>query len=245
MMRPTSVEPVKATLSTPGCSTSACALLSSHVSTLSTPGGRPTSIASSANASAVSGVYFAGLMTTVLPAASAGATFQANISSGKFHGMTCADDAAGLVVGKLGFKKLRPAGVVIEVARDERNVDVAALADRLAVVHRFENGEAARMLLHLARESVEIARALVAAERLPCWQSFARRGDGGIHVSRVANGDFGEGVASGRIAGWSCTRRSRAVTHAPPMNSSKRRWWRSSHWLASLGSSGAAPYSMV
>ncbi len=51
-------------------------------------GGRPTSIASSAKASAVSGVYFAGLMTTVLPAASAGATFHANISSGKFHGMT-------------------------------------------------------------------------------------------------------------------------------------------------------------
>ena len=89
MIRPTSVDPVNATLSMPGCSTSACPVFPSQVSTLSTPGGSPTSIASSANASAVSGVYRAGLITTVLPAASAGATFHANISSGKFHGITC------------------------------------------------------------------------------------------------------------------------------------------------------------
>ena len=43
--------------------------------TFSTPGGRPTSAAISASASAVSGVWLAGLMMTVLPQASAGATF--------------------------------------------------------------------------------------------------------------------------------------------------------------------------
>ena len=42
----------------------------------------------SASSSAVSGVVSAGLSTQVLPAASAGASFQAAISSGKFHGMT-------------------------------------------------------------------------------------------------------------------------------------------------------------
>ena len=41
----------------------------------------------SASVSAVSGVVSAGLSTTVLPVASAGAIFQAAISSGKFHGM--------------------------------------------------------------------------------------------------------------------------------------------------------------
>ena len=35
----------------------------------------------------MSGVVSAGLSTTVFPAASAGAIFQASISSGKFHGM--------------------------------------------------------------------------------------------------------------------------------------------------------------
>ena len=42
----------------------------------------------SASSSAVSGVVSAGLSTAVLPVASAGASFQAAISSGKFHGTT-------------------------------------------------------------------------------------------------------------------------------------------------------------
>ena len=41
----------------------------------------------SAKRSAVSGVVSAGFSTTVFPAASAGAIFQASISSGKFQGM--------------------------------------------------------------------------------------------------------------------------------------------------------------
>ena len=60
----------------------------SPVTMFITPLGRPASRAISASASAVSGVYSAGFSTTVLPAASAGATFHASISSGKFHGMT-------------------------------------------------------------------------------------------------------------------------------------------------------------
>ena len=43
----------------------------------------------SARTSAVSGVVSAGLSTTVLPQASAGAIFHAAMSSGKFHGMIC------------------------------------------------------------------------------------------------------------------------------------------------------------
>ena len=39
---------------------------------------------------------------------------------------------------------VRPAGVVPEVVRGERDVDVPALLDRLAGVHRFEDGELAR-----------------------------------------------------------------------------------------------------
>ncbi len=46
----------------------------------------PASSAISANRSAVSGVSSAGLSTAVFPAASAGASFQEAITSGKFHG---------------------------------------------------------------------------------------------------------------------------------------------------------------
>ena len=85
---PTSVEPVNATLSTSPCSTTARPVSPAPVTMLTTPGGRSAWRQTSANSSAVSGVVSAGLRTTVLPVASAGATFHASISSGKFHGMT-------------------------------------------------------------------------------------------------------------------------------------------------------------
>ena len=51
-----------------------------------TPSGSPASATTSASFIAVSGVVSAGFSTTVLPQASAGATFHDAISSGKFHG---------------------------------------------------------------------------------------------------------------------------------------------------------------
>ena len=66
---------------------------------LSTPGGKPTAWLISANSSAVSGVNSAGLRTTVLPIASAGATFQASISSGKFQGMIWPTTPSGAYPG--------------------------------------------------------------------------------------------------------------------------------------------------
>ena len=88
MALPTSVEPVKATLSMPSCPTSAAPVEPSPVMMLTTPFGSPAWRQMSAKNSALSGVVSAGLRTTVLPAASAGAIFHASISSGKFHGMT-------------------------------------------------------------------------------------------------------------------------------------------------------------
>ena len=88
MARPTSVDPVNATLSTPACSTSARPVSPAPVRMLTTPGGRSACWQISANASAVSGVVSAGLSTTVFPQARAGAIFHASINSGKFQGIT-------------------------------------------------------------------------------------------------------------------------------------------------------------
>ncbi len=85
---PTSVDPVKATLSTSGCDTMARPVSPAPVTMLTTPGGRSACWQISAKSSAVSGVVSAGFSTTVLPQARAGAIFHASISSGKFHGMT-------------------------------------------------------------------------------------------------------------------------------------------------------------
>jgi hypothetical protein len=84
---PTSVEPVKEILRTSGCRARAePAAPPGPGTTLSTPGGKPASAASSARSRAESGVADAGLTTIELPTASAGATFQVVMAKGKFHG---------------------------------------------------------------------------------------------------------------------------------------------------------------
>jgi hypothetical protein len=92
---PTSVEPVKAILSTSGCWTSSAPALPSPVTMLTTPAGSSAWRSTSAKRSAVRGVDSAGLSTTVLPAASAGAIFQESMRSGKFHGMICPATPSG------------------------------------------------------------------------------------------------------------------------------------------------------
>ncbi len=87
MMRPTSVDPVNAILSTSGWATSALPVRPSPVMMFTTPGGSPASSQSSANRSAVREVNSAGLSTTVFPVAIAGAIFHASMRSGKFQGM--------------------------------------------------------------------------------------------------------------------------------------------------------------
>ena len=94
--RPTSVEPVNDTLRTNGCVTSASPRVEpAPGSTCSTPAGSPAAWASSPSLSAVSGDSDAGLSTTQLPAASAGAAFQQAIGYGKFHGTTAATTPIG------------------------------------------------------------------------------------------------------------------------------------------------------
>ena len=81
--RPVAVDPVKVTTSTCGCRPSARPTTGPAPGTTpSTPSGSPASAASSARRSTESGESSAGLSTTLLPAASAGASFQIAISSG-------------------------------------------------------------------------------------------------------------------------------------------------------------------
>ena len=80
---PVRVEPVNATLSTPGCLTRYAPVPGPSPGTmLIVPGGKPTSFASSAMRSTLSGVCGSGLRTTAQPAASAGESFHTDMSSG-------------------------------------------------------------------------------------------------------------------------------------------------------------------
>ncbi len=80
---PVEVSPVNAILSTPRWPAKCAPMMAPGPGrTLTTPGGQPASAQILPSSSAVSGVGVAGLRTTVQPAASAGATFQAAMSSG-------------------------------------------------------------------------------------------------------------------------------------------------------------------
>ncbi len=85
--RPVVVSPVNAILATRPLEASGLpASTPKPLTTFSTPGGRRSAI-SSTTSSRLAGVCSAGLITTQLPAASAGASFHAAIRMGKFHGM--------------------------------------------------------------------------------------------------------------------------------------------------------------
>src|SRR5436309_11047206 len=96
---PTSVEPVKPTKRTAGCSQSTLPIADElPVRMLNTPLGTPAFSASATSASAVSGVSLAGLSTTVQPAASAGETFRVIIEQGKFHGVMAPQTPIGCLI---------------------------------------------------------------------------------------------------------------------------------------------------
>ncbi|MCY1210383.1 hypothetical protein D9M68_500570 [compost metagenome] len=95
-MRPTSVEPVKLSLRTTGLAVSSPPMATaSPVITLNSPAGSPARSASTASASADSGVSSAGLSTMAQPAASAGPALRVIMASGKFHGVIAAHTPTG------------------------------------------------------------------------------------------------------------------------------------------------------
>src|SRR5215213_229637 len=84
---PTRVLPVNDTARTSGWDTIGSPTSGPSPWTIfSTPLGNPICAASSPNIVAVNGVTSEGLATTVFPAANAGAIFQVNRYSGRFHG---------------------------------------------------------------------------------------------------------------------------------------------------------------
>ena len=87
-----------------------------------------------ANSSAEHEVNSDGLMTTVLPAASAGASFQAVSSSGEFHGVIARDDAERLVAREVEDVRL--------VDRDDRAFDLVGEAAVIVEPLRHDSASA-------------------------------------------------------------------------------------------------------
>ena len=95
-----------------------------------------------------------------------------------------------------------PAGVVEEVGGDLRDVDVARLLDRLAVVDRLQDGQLAAALLDDPGDPVEVLGALAARHPAPGPRVGAAGGlDRGVDVGLVGLGDLGEHLLGGGADG--------------------------------------------
>src|SRR5438132_1482977 len=143
MSLPTSVEPVNATFLTPGCETTSEPVLPAPVTMLTTPGGSSACIQISAKSIADRGVVSAGLSTTVLPAASAGAV--------DVHLIGVHDLRKRLLRGRVDRWKVLLAVRLDHAAADEQPVarldlDVVDRLRRRGVLKRLP-GQLGRLLL--------------------------------------------------------------------------------------------------
>src|SRR5213080_2518648 len=108
MRCPTAVLPVKLIMSTSGDSTSAAPTSAlDPVTTLTTPGGKPTSSRTRTNSITANGSCGAGLITTVFPVASAGAILPAMLAIGKLYGVMHATTPTG---GRRASAPITPPG---------------------------------------------------------------------------------------------------------------------------------------
>ena len=206
--RPTSVEPVKATLATSGCSTSRVPTTEPlPTTTWSTPSGMPASRASSARRRAVSGVISAGLTTMVLPVASAGPTFHEVMAMGKFHGTMAATTPRGSwkvmsTPPATGHGRapvlVHRAGVEVEDLGDHGHL-VAALGDGLADVGRLQPGQLLTVLLDLGGEPPQQAGPVGRGHRPPGRAGLERPGHRRVGLLAPVAGDLGDDRLGGRV----------------------------------------------
>ena len=139
---PAAVDPVNATLSAPGWVTRCSPTSRPPGTTLTTPAGTPASSRASARMKLLSGASGGGLITTVQPAASAGAVFQAARVTGAFQGTIAATTPTGSLVTRparspattrrSNGKVPDQLGVVVEHAGDEAGLRHGRLADGAA-----------------------------------------------------------------------------------------------------------------
>ena len=95
----TALLPMKWILSTPGWRTRASPASGPPGTMLTTPGGKPASSSSWPTRRGLKGAGREGLSTTVLPAASAGASVMPSEGTGPFQGMMMPDHPVGLDEG--------------------------------------------------------------------------------------------------------------------------------------------------
>ncbi len=203
MPLPTSVEPVKAILSTSSCSTMRAAGVAGAGDDVDDAGGQVGLLADLGEQQRRQRRGLGGLQHHGV------ATRQRRRDLPRQHQQRevprddLAGDAERLRVGaEPGPRELvGPPGVVEEVGGDERDVDVARLLDRLAVVDGLEHGELAGPLLDDPGDAVEVLPALGTRQLRPRREAAAGGGHGAVDVDGVRLGHVGEDLLGRRAHG--------------------------------------------
>ena len=142
--------------------------------------------------SALSGVNSAGLSTTVLPAASAGAKPQPAMAMGKFHGHDDAHHAEGLVEGDVeaaGHGDLPAAvalgcgGVELEHVADVARLP-AGVPDHVAGVGHLEGGQLVEVGVDGGGEAAQQAGPVPRGHGPPGLEGGGGPRDGGVGLAR-------------------------------------------------------------
>ena len=92
--------------------------------------------------------------------------------------------AQGLAVRKLFIHQLRHARVVIEMALRQRDIDITRLADRLAVIQRFQHRKKPGVFLQQPRDGVDVTRPRCATDFLPLALRLSSGCHRGVHIGR-------------------------------------------------------------
>ncbi len=175
---------------------------------LNTPGGMPEPAMIFDSACAVPGTRSAGLNTTQLPYASAGAIFHAGMAIGKFHGVIRPDDAERLArdldvdVRPHGCDLL--AGKPHAFGREEQE-DLAganrfthAFGDGLAFLAREQAAELVLAREDLVADALQDVVALLDRPARPRRKRLLRRGDRAFRRFRVGPSEETDHVAGVR-----------------------------------------------
>ena len=190
---PTAVEPVNAILSIPGCWTIALPVSGPPVTMLTTPAGKPASIASSPETQSGERSLLGGLQHDGVAAGERRAQFPRREQQREIPRDDQPDDADRLAqrvgegrlegVDGLAVNLGRPARVVAQDVDHHRHIDVARFEDRLAVVERLEFGEFVDVLLDQIGKLPDQASAL-AGRHLAPWAALGRQRHGELPQPR-------------------------------------------------------------
>src|SRR5690348_5329034 len=174
---PTSLEPVKPTLSTSpassACSRPSNAVGPSHGTRFSTPSGRPPWRKSWVRASPSAGAYSAGFQTTALPHRSAGTRYQDGTATGKLPAVTIAATPTGLRKVKSCLSDISD-GTVCPYSR--RPSDTKKL--QVSMISCTSPSDSAYGL-PISRVTRRESASLLSSTRRPiCWIALPRTGGG-------------------------------------------------------------------